>query len=141
ALGQCPCPAFVTEEFEDLRSRADKGDPLLGAASYKPRVLTEKAVARMDGVTSSLLGHNQDVLTVEIARHAPAVQWTGIIRFACVEGVSVVLREDSHRPDAQLRGSTHDTDSDLTPVGNQKTCRFHEPCFPERIELYTIIHR
>ena len=79
-LCQCPCLHLVAEQLERLRPWAHEADPLFCTASGKCDVLTQEAIARMDGVASGLQGQGHDLLGVEVGRRARATQGAGLVR-------------------------------------------------------------
>src|SRR5271157_3424129 len=89
------------------------------------RVLAQKAVAGMNGIAAGFLGDSDDPFGVEICFRARAFDRDGVIGFAGVQRMNVIIRINRGRAHAEFGGGAHDTDGDFTSVGDQKIARVH----------------
>ena len=71
---QAPGAGLITEQFQYLGIRADKGDAGLGASAGEDGILAEKAVARVDGIAVMVAGDIDQLPMIQISRGAAAAQ-------------------------------------------------------------------
>ena len=109
---------FVPHAVEDFRIRSDEDDASLRTGLGELWILTEKAVAGVDGVHAFFLGQGDDALDVEVGaeRAFVLVQLVGFVRLEAMRAKAVFLRVDAHRADAEFRGRAHDTNGDFRAV-------------------------
>ena len=81
-LGQCPGLDLGPKQLERFGAGADEREARLFAATGEIRALGEKAVAGVDGVTAGLAGDREQLLDIEIGRHAPALEGAGQVGLA-----------------------------------------------------------
>ena len=86
--------ALVTEHFQYLRSRSNECQTRFIAQSCKVSVLAQKAVTRMDRVTTGRARDTNDLRRVEIGGRAFPCQAVRFIRFPDMIRLFVVFRID-----------------------------------------------
>ena len=119
---QGPGGRLVAHLPDDVAGRADELQPALPAQVGKLRILREKAIARMDGVTARLQGGGEEGGHVEVAvRRLGRADAHGLGGQLHMEGVGVGGGVDRHRLYLQLPAGTDDPHRDLAPVGDQDT--------------------
>ena len=120
ALGQGAGGGFVAEQFEHLRRWADKGDAGGLAAAGELGVLGEEAVTGVDGVAALGGGNGDQLVHVQVGRHATAFERHGEVGLARVQAGVVVFGEHRHRTDLQVGAGAGDADGDFAAVGDQQ---------------------
>jgi len=75
----------------------------------------------MDGLDPGFVRDAQNVPDIEIRFDRPlaAADEIALIRLGAVQREAVLLRVDGHGPQAELARGPHDTDGDLSTVGDQ----------------------
>ena len=107
----------------------DEDDPLTLTGTGEIRVLGQKPVAGVDSVHLILPGQRDDPLDVEVGpnRLVRVADQIRLFRLEAVKRVSVLVRIDRHRTDAQFVGRAEDTNRDLATIGDEELFDlFHE---------------
>ena len=82
--------------------------------------LREKAIARMDGVGTSIQSRVNDLSYIEVSVFQRAVtERIGLVGHATVKSVGVIVGEDSHRVDVELLQGLDDAHRYLASVGDK----------------------
>ena len=125
ALGQGPSLDFIAKQLEDVRTGSDKGDTCLGTPAGKVGILTQKSVARMNGLTAGLFGQLHNPPGVKIGGRTGSAQRLGFIGLAGMQRLGVVLGKHGHGPQPQFGGGPRNTNGDFASIGDQKTAQTH----------------
>ncbi len=112
--------ALVAEEFQHLEPRADEGDARVGAGSAEGCVLGQETVAGMDRVAVCFDRSAQDILDVEIRRHAATTERDRLIGDPQVQPVRVVLGVDGYSLDSEIHRRAGDPYRDLAAVRDEQ---------------------
>jgi hypothetical protein len=79
----------------------------------------------VNGVAVGLERNANDLRCVEIGGGTSSRQAMGLVRFADVIGLFVILREDGVDTDAQFGGATSDSDRNFAAVGDEEVLECH----------------
>ena len=112
---------LVAHGVHAVHGGADEGDAVLFALGYQVGILSQEAVAGVDGVHVVLLGDLDDGIDVQVSVHGALarVQGIGLVRQGAEHGVLILLGVDGNGGDAQLIQCAEHTNGDLTAVGHQ----------------------
>ena len=112
---------LVAHQVQDLGGGADELDARGFAGPGKIRVLTEEAVARVDGVGAVLLRQLDDPGDVQIGAQGALIlsDQIGLVRGGAEEAVNVLVGVDGNGLEAQVVTGPEDPHGDLAPVGDQ----------------------
>ncbi len=119
-LHQRLCGGFVAHLPDDIGGRAYEDNSSQLARLGEVRVFREEAIARMDGVRSSLTGGFENGADIEIA----VLRWRRsdshrLIRHAQVHGLCIGIGENRHGPIAHAFCRARDPAGNLPAVGDQ----------------------
>ena len=106
---------LVAHRRDDLRRRADPDDAGGLHGCGEAGVLSQEAVAGMDGVRTGGQRRGDDRLAVEVA----GGKAYGLVGFGHERGVGVGVHEDGDAAHAHGARRTEDPSGDLAPVGDQ----------------------
>ena len=107
----------------------DEVDPRVLTGTGEVRIFGQEAVPGVDGVHLIFLSQRDDRLDVEIGadRLLRLADQIGFIGLEAVKRVSVLVRIDRHRANAQLMGRAKDANRDLATIGDEELLDlFHE---------------
>jgi BirA family biotin operon repressor/biotin-[acetyl-CoA-carboxylase] ligase len=111
---------LVPHDLDGLGRGTDEGHAPGGDGPREVGVLAEEAVAGVDAVGAGALDDVEDLGGVEVAlARRPAPERVGLIGQPDVEAVTVEVRVDGDRCDAELAAGAHDPHRDFAPVGDQ----------------------
>ncbi|MNF78710.1 hypothetical protein D3C84_609030 [compost metagenome] len=110
---------LVAHAADHFGRGADELDPALGADIRQLGVFGEETVARMQGVAAGLDRQVHQFARVQVAGQGVGADAVGFVGTLDVQGVPVGIGVDGHRADAHLGASAHDSDGNLTTVGDQ----------------------
>src|SRR5579884_3959601 len=96
----------------------DDTGPLTGFD--KVGILGEKAITRVNGFCTTLLGYIKDGINTQVA----LCSWgwpdeIGFVSFTYMPCMTISFRIDSNGTDAHLTARRHDTNSDLASIGDE----------------------
>ncbi|MCY1287130.1 hypothetical protein D9M70_361170 [compost metagenome] len=120
ALGQGAGLGLVAEQFEHLRRRADEGQAGGLAAAGEFGVLSEETIAGVHRVAAFGLGDGDQLVHVQVGRHAATGQRHRAVGLARVQRGGVVLGVHGDAADLQFGAGAGDADGDLAAVGDQQ---------------------
>ncbi|MCY1361538.1 hypothetical protein D9M69_482070 [compost metagenome] len=110
---------LVAHAADDFGAGADELDPALGADIRQLGVLGEETIARMQGVAAGLDRQVHQFARVQVAGQGVGADAVGFVGTLDVQGVPVGIGVDGHRADAHFGAGAHDSDGNLTTVGDQ----------------------
>ena len=113
---------FVAHQFEALRFRPDKKNPLAGAGPGEFGILREKAVARMDRIDRVFLRRRHHPRDVEIGTdRTPGLrQHVGLVGLEAMNAEPVLLGKNGHGTEVQFGGGAKDPDGNFAAVGGHQ---------------------
>src|SRR6476660_5469613 len=103
-----------------LRSWPNEANPGLLARFRKPGVLAQKSISGMNGLTTRLFGHRENLPGIQVALFGG--RWPDPKSFigpSNVSGMGIGVRIDRHRPDAQFVQIVNDPAGDLAAISYQ----------------------
>ena len=117
---------LVSQLFQQVGPRADEDDACVPTCAGELRILRKEAVAGMDRVDFALSGQSDDVVDVQVSLQRLARLAHGIrfVRLEAVEGVTVFVRVDRDRTNAQFMGAAKHADCNLTAVGDEQSANW-----------------
>ena len=127
--GNLPGLGLVTQAVERLQLGTDEDDPRALTGTGEFRIFGQESVPGVDGVHPIFPGQRDDSLDVEIGpdrllRFADQIRFIGL---EAVKRVSVLVRIDRHRANAQFMGRAEDANRDFATIGDQELLDlFHE---------------
>ena len=127
---------LVPEACDDLRRRADEGQPRRAHLRRECRVLSEKAVPGMDRVGAARPGRVDEPAGVEVT--LAGIRRTDrhrLIGEPNVQRPAVGLRVDRDGPEAEVAARADDADRDFAAVGDEHRPQRYIRNTPGRIRL------
>ena len=114
------CSYLVAHQAHDLSVRANENQVVGFAGFGQFRAFGKETIARMDGINTSIQGCINDFSYIKIGvLQCASTQRTCFVGHAPMQGIGVVVSEDSHRSDMQLAQCLDDSDRNFATVGNQ----------------------
>ncbi len=127
--GNLPGLGLVAQALEHLHLGTDEDDPRALTGTGEFRIFGQESVPGVDRVHLIFLGQRDDPLDVEVGpdrllRLADQIRFIGL---EAVKRISVLVRVDRDRPNAQLMGRAEDANRDLATIGDEEfPDLFHE---------------
>jgi hypothetical protein len=111
---------FVTHHPQQFRTWPDESDPRPLALLGKIRVLSQKAVSRVNEFHAFFFGECYDPGNIEIRAHRPFARadQVSFISFESMHRQPIFLRVNGDRAQAEFGSSTKNADGDFTAIGH-----------------------
>ena len=134
---------LVAHGVHAVHGGADEDDAVLLALFHQDGVLSQEAIAGVNGVHVVFLGDLDDGSDVQIGVHGAlaGVQGIGLVGHGAESGVLILLRVNSDGGDIQLVQGAEDADGDLTPVGHQDSLEVFDTYFAHKLNSFSYIVR
>ena len=119
---------LVAQQVEQVRARANKGNPRRGAGSGQRWIFRKEAVARVDGVDASLFRERHDPIDVEIGldRSLALADEIGLVRLESMQAETIFVGIDAGGADLQFVGGAENADGDFPAIQGQQFFYRHQ---------------
>jgi hypothetical protein len=110
--------SLITQQFEQLRGRADERDAGLIAGASESRILRQKPIPGMDGIYLFLAGQGNNTGDIEIGLDGPFARayFVGFIRFEAMEAKAVFVGVDPDGTKIELVGRAKNANGNFAAV-------------------------